>query len=301
MVPERRVLLLCLVISLVVWLFVKLSKSYETRTQVLLEYQLPMGYRFSDVPSKSLEVSLSGTGWELLTNAIFRHRPKVAFSLSGSPKAEIERNEIIRKIEEKIALNVTDLSQDHISVAFDSVFSRKVKVVLDSAISFQNGYFIRDSISLTPDSIVIFGPAKLLEGIFELKTEKLAMSCPEKNFRKTLKINNPQPDLFEISTTETEVFIPVEQYSEKTVAVPVRVVNSTDSIRLVPAVVQLKCVVGLSRFKAVSAADFRVEADFSETLNTGGQHTISLSLARQPKWVHSAVFSPKAVEYLIIQ
>jgi hypothetical protein len=100
----------------------------------------------------------------------------------------------------------------------------------------------------------------LLEKITAIKTEPLKMKCPEKDFTKALRILNPQPELLQLSAKETEVFMPVEQYTEKSLAVPVMVLNERDSVRLLPGVVELQCVVGISRYKELKPSDFRVVA-----------------------------------------
>lgn len=294
---ERRVLMLCMGISLLVWFFVKMSQTYESREVLKLEYRLPMGRIFTEQPLGSMPFKFSGTGWKLLSMGLFRQKPKLVFNLSGASRQLISRSDFSKKIEEELRLNLLELGQDNVSISLDTLFSKIVRVELDTAIRFQNGYFFRDNITLTPDSITVFGASQLLDKIGTLKTEPLKMNCPETDFTKTLKILNPQPGLLMLSANQTEVFMPVEQYTEKSLTIPVMVLNERDSVRLLPATVELQCIVGISRFKEVKPSDFRVVA----VIGNDGSSTVPLTLVRQPAWVKSARFSPQSVEYLIVQ
>ncbi len=299
---EHRVLLVCMGLSLMVWFFVKMTETYESRGVLALNYQPPMGRVFAQPPLRSMPFKFSGTGWKLLRMGIFRRQPSLDFSLSSAPVQVISRTDISLKIEDELQLNLLELGQDNVTLRLDSLFSKKVKIKLDSIINFQNGYFFRDAVTLTPDSIVVFGASQMLDGISEVSTEPLKMACPETDFRKTLKLINPNPALLQFSSLQTELFLPVEQFTEKKLMLPVMVLNEQDSIQLVPATVELSCVVGVSRFNQVSATDFRVVAVFGGESGPGGvASTVPLTLVRQPEWVHSVQLSPKVVEYLIVE
>ncbi len=299
---EHRILLICLGLSLLVWFFVKMTHTYESRGVLTLNYRPPMGQVFAEPPLRSMPFKFSGTGWRLLTMGIFRRHPSIDFNLSNTPVQVINRTEISRKIEEQLRLNLLELGQDEVAIRLDSLFSKKVKIQLDTVISFKNGYFFRDSITLLPDSITIFGAKQMLDHIDMVSTERLKMPCPETDFQTSLPLINPNPELLQFSSNRTEVFMPVEQFTEKTLTVPIMVLNAKDSIKLLPAVVELSCVVGVSHYKDVSASDFRVVAVFGgESGPASTASMIPLTLVRQPAWVRSTSFSPKAVEYLIVK
>ena len=299
---EHRVLLICMGLSLLVWFFVKMAQSYESRGFLALNYQQPIGQVFAEPPPHSLPFKYAGTGWNLLTMGIFRRHASLDFSLSDVPVQVITRSDISEKLEDELKINLLELGQNEITIRLDSLFSKRIKVKLDTAITFKNGYFIRDSISLSLDSITIFGAAQILAGITQISTVPLKMVCPETDFRTSLKLINPNPELLQFSTQEIEVFMPVEQFTEKKLTVPIMVLNASDSIRLVPAMVELSCVVGVSHYNEVSASDFRIVAIFGgESGPMGVASMVPLTLVRQPFWVRSATFTPRVVEYLIVQ
>jgi len=299
---QHRVMLVCMGLSLLVWFFVKMTQTYESRGVLAMNYRTPMGRVFAEPPLRTMPFKFSGTGWRLLSMGIFNRRPSLDFNLSNAPLQVISRTDISLKIEDELRLNLLELGQDNITVRLDSLFSKKVAIKLDTAINFQNGYFFRDVATLTPDSVMVFGAAQMLDGFTEISTEPLEMDCPETDFRKSLKLINPNPTLLQFSAMKTELFMPVEQFTEKKLVLPVLVLNASDSIRLIPASVELSCVVGVSRYHEVNASDFRLVAVFGgESGPSGTASMVPLSLVRQPPWVRSVRLLPKAVEYLIVE
>jgi hypothetical protein len=299
---KNRVLLVCMGLSLTVWFLMKMAQTFESRGVLTLEYRLPMGRVFAEPPLSSLPFKFSGTGWRLMGMGIFNRTPSLEFSLSDLPEQVISRSEISRKVEEELKLNLLELGQDNLSFRLDSLFSKKVAVSLDTTISYANGYFYRDSIRLFPDSVLVFGAPQMLDGITEVSTEPLEMECPESDFSTILKLINPNPKLIQLSANQATLNMPVEQFTEKIITVPIMVLNEKDSIRLVPATVELSCTVGVSHYQETTASDFRVVAVFGgESGPAGTASVVPLSLVRQPQWVHTARISPNTVEYLIVE
>lgn len=298
---DRTVLLICMGISLMFWIFVKLSKTYEISEAIPLQYRLPPGRQFVDPPPASLRVNLSGTGWKLLYHYLLQKKPTVAFDLSLSLVQEIPRDELISRIEQATDLSITNMSTNYLRISLDAKASRRVPLVLDADIEYRNDYYLRDSIILMPDSVTIYGSMQLLDDISFLKTEKLTLNGPQSDERLVLKILKPENGPFELSTNETEVFIPVEQFTEKSFTLPIHIANARDSVRILPATATVTCLVGLSRYEELNETNFVIQADFGELEDLSQQNYVPLVLAVKPEWVRSVDLSPKSVEFFIVE
>lgn len=298
---ERAILLICMGIALLFWVFTKLSKTYETARTFSLDYNLPLGMLFREPPPSELKVTLRASGWSLMSSYLFKRRSSVVFDLSAVESQEIERSEIISRIEENVSVEVTGLNRNHLSLQLDKTASKKVAIELDADLNFSPDFNLRNPVEMTPDSVMVYGPENLLNSITVLRTEPLQLDNPEQDFKKTLKIINPEPQLLQLSDSQTSVFLPVEQFTEKSFKVPILVTNVEDSVRIIPSVAELKCVVGLSHYDNLDETDFVVEANFENIVNFREQNTVPLVLTGKPEWVRSVFFSPASVEYLIIQ
>ncbi len=293
--------MVCMGISLISWVFLKLSKTYETREEIRLQYNLPAGRQFVDKPPAAISINLSGSGWKLLYHYLFHKKATISFDLSRALQQEVTREELIARIEYTIGLDVTNLSVNYLRFSLDAKSSRRVPVVLVEDIQYSNDYYLRDSILLIPDSVTIYGSMQSLKDVVSLNTEKLTLSNPKSDERLFLKILKPENSTFEIAPQKVEVLIPVEQFTEKSFMLPVQIVNARDSVRILPTTVKVTCLVGLSHYEELDETSFAVQADFSNIPDLTQQNYVALSLASKPDWVRSVDFSPKSVEFLIVE
>ncbi len=88
----------------------------------------------------------------------------------------------------------------------------------------------------------------------------------------------------------------MEKFTEKTLSVPIEVLNLPDSLSLktFPHVVQVTCQVGLSNFEKLQPSMFSVVVDYKEAI--GGQSKkLRVDLVRQPDFIQSVKFSPRSL------
>jgi YbbR domain-containing protein len=93
--------------------------------------------------------------------------------------------------------------------------------------------------------------------------------------------------------------IPVEEYTEKQVTVPVTVRNLPPGtqVNLFPDKVNVSFMIALSRFKEVKAADFKITVEFQDIKSK--KEMLDLKVDAQPAYIQSVSVSPEQIEYLI--
>ncbi|MFQ6928284.1 MAG: hypothetical protein ACLRS8_10065 [Parabacteroides merdae] len=87
-----------------------------------------------------------------------------------------------------------------------------------------------------------------------------------KNKTVTRTVQLEKIDGVTLEPTSVTVTIPIEEYTEKTLEIPVICTNLPPhyTLRMFPAVVKVSCNVPLSRFKDVSADDFEIRISFAD-------------------------------------
>lgn len=298
---EQAVLLKCMGIALVFWVFVKLSQTYQTILPVHLEYQLPAGKDFAQQPVATLNTTFSSDGWKLLLSSLSRPNPSIKFDLSEYPRQEIPKEELVRKIKEVSTLDLIDIDRNQIYFELDTTSVRKVPVVFDGNLKFATDFFVKDSIRLTPDSVLIWGSSSALRGINFLKTTPLTINGIRADVSKRLTLQLPSKQNINLTNRTVEVFIPVEQFSEKEFTVPIQIKDGADSIQLVPALAKVICTLGMSRYEQTTANDFIIEASIGNGPLHLLQNSVALTMVKSPSWAKNVQISPKAVEYFIIR
>ena len=125
---ERSALLISMFMSLLIWIFLKLSKTYESEKEISIEYTLPPMMEFTDPPPASLIAIVSGPGIDLAKSFLFQANPVISIDLAKLPDPAVQRSELISKIHEVTGLEVNDINRNYLSFSIDSTATKKVPV-----------------------------------------------------------------------------------------------------------------------------------------------------------------------------
>ena len=294
----------CIGIALIFWLLVKLSKNFESEKEFQIVYNLPDSKTLVDAPPKTIKATLYGIGWDLISYYFKSNSNTIHFNLEDVSRYTINNKLLLNAISEKIkanAIEVTNVDHDFILIELENKIEKKVPVLLNVDLDFASQYFLRDSAKLIPDSITISGPSTKIESISSWSTEKreiknLKTSCTlDLNL---MKANDPQINLH---PQKIQLELVIEQFTQKTLFLPIHIKNAPDSIRIFPSKIKLNCIVGLSRYEQLNPSDFVAEVDLKNSSTPSQNNTAAIRLVISPDYIQNANFSPKYVEYFILQ
>jgi len=300
---DRAILMICVGIALVFWFFVKLNKTYKTSRMVNLNYELPQEVAFTEIPPQKVEATLEGRGWNLMSYFLFYQGPSLSLNVLHFQSNSIDRSELMSRIENAVAssLKVTDINHNYIALKYEEKSQKTLPIQLVAEYRFAEGYFQKDSVVLTPDSVVVSGPVSLLEELTNWKTSKLEEKEPLKSdLIKTIPLQAPSKGQISLNPSAIEVQIPVEQFTEQSIFVPVKLINPPDSVRIFPANIQVSFVIGLSQLNTILPSDFELEADLKNIAANSENNTVPVTMTKQPSGLKGLNYSPKSVEFFII-
>lgn len=303
------VFFVCLSISTLFWFLLAFNGYYSTSITVPVEYiNLPEKRMMVEKLPATVDISISGSGYQLLSYMLRPGNAKVLLdgrNIGVKPSLK-DRNAFIttyhgidffnREHGDVKALNI---QPDTIFFSFFNRGVQKVPVKLDASLSFRKQYYLTDSIRITPDSIIISGPAERLDSIFRIPTEKLKLDDIAESGIFTLKILQPD-SLLSYEPLEVTVNLNVDKYTEVVYKVPVRMEHliSADSLDIYPAEVELSCMVALSNFNKLSASSFVVAADAFD-LRESKSSKMMLYIREAPFFVRNIKIKPETIEYII--
>ena len=197
--------------------------------------------------------------------------------------------------------SVVDMSFDYITVELGKQAHKKVPVILERQFSFAPEHQLQSPIIITPDSIIINGPSALLEDYTAWSTTLLSLSDLRSTVNRPLTLQPNDKPQISLSTSIVQVHIPIEQFTEKSIFLPVTVKNAPDSLRVFPNKIKTSFVVGLSRYDSITAKDFQLEVDLNSVPINQTNNTAPISLTKQPTEIKNIRFSPKSVQFLFIK
>lgn len=297
---ERSILLACIGISLLIWVFVKLSKEYQTTKVVQIEYKLPPMMEFVAPPPASILATVEGSGLDLFKKALVQRNPVILIDLAKLPDPAVQRSDLMNKIQQETSLKVRNINRNYLSFEMDSTATKKVPVELNATLDFKRDFFQNRPLKITPDSILIAGPQKELELVESISTVHWTFSGINGPIQKELLLNQDALNHITLHPDRVQFELSADQYTEKPISVPIQMVNATVNHQISPAVAELVCVVSLSDYERLAADSFLLEADLENKTRAGHQKSVPVLIQQQPAWVKAIRLSPKSVEFLII-
>ncbi len=302
---DRARLISCIGLALIFWLLIKLSKTFHSHSEVAIAYNIPVGKVFAKQPPAKVLATYTGMGWDLLSHTFRRQESNITINLSNQNNQTIYQSQIRNRIKDKLSsksIQITALNYDYINIQLENEFVKKVPVQLDYKFEFEGThYFYQDSIQLMPDSITLTGPKAQIDSISVWTTQKLLLRDINQSIQKELSLKVPQSPNIRTAPELVKVKIPVEQFTEKAVFVPITVKNAPDSLKIFPDKTKLNCVIGLSQYDKMTVEDFEVEVDLQGVVLNNEKNTLPLQLVKQPPYISNPNLNPKSVEFFIVE
>lgn len=179
---EWLLLLLSLLLAFIIWLLHSLSLEYS----VFFEYNVQLtssleGRSRSSVSEDVLIVRGRSEGYYILRQRIGRRKtvrvtaPATVFVQKKDDVFSVGCESIKSNVVEALGgnVNLEFIVTDSLDFVFPRITSKKVPVALRSSISFRGQYMPLGRIELRPDSVDIYGDARLLETVDSVMTETI--------------------------------------------------------------------------------------------------------------------------------
>lgn len=304
---EKRlnVFLLFLFLSFVISLLVKLSNTYtQTLNFELSPTELKSNELIISEVSKSINVTISGRGFELLKYYIKKPIIEVDFSqlrknnthYIWSERGQLEK--IINHFDSKIV--VKSINPDTVIFPFDSQFIKKVPIKVLVNPTFTVGFDLIDEFQSFPDSVTIIGPESMLKSIGSVSTKQIELSEVNSTIDMSAELNISQ-DLSQLKFSHQSVSVvgKVDKFTEGLVNVPVTVVNVPEdlNINFFPKEISVIFYSSLEAYNSIDETDFTVECDFN--LLTADNNYLNPVLIKQPLNVKTAQLKITQLEFII--
>jgi YbbR domain-containing protein len=295
---ERKrflVLITCLFLAIAGWLFLALSNKYVYMAKTVLVYtSAPQKKAFHPLQSDTVDLLVEGTGWQLLFARLRVSPPSISISLEKLNN----RNYILFSEQLYSVNNQLETSQKIISVRPDTLYFdfskrtvKKVPVRLVSNLSFLKQFGISDEIELNPGYVTVSGPQEELGKITEWKTDTLKLQDIQRPVVTRVHMKQNVFKNVNIFPSSVEVKLPVDEFTEKTLEVPLKIVNNTDyyNVRLYPKKVKVQ---------QVNEEFVEASVDISEW-KFQKHEQLTVKLTRFPDYCKLVKVAPEKVDFII--
>jgi hypothetical protein len=307
------IFLVCLVISVIIWLTIKLSDEYDTVMQIPVTYtHLPRNRVLTYASDTMLQVEIFEKGSDILKINYLQKITPVAINLRFIPlfpKGEkyqgiITPSLMINDIEREQNLigRIISISPDTIYLVFEKEKTRKVPVNASFDLTFEKEFMQYGPPVFTPDSVQIKGPENKIDDVHFASLGVIKLDDLRQNFKGEKYF--PQD-----STSHGMAFypnkisysIPVEKFTEAETEVPVKIINSSGlKIKTFPDKVKVFYNVALKDYSKIEPGMIFAVADIS-SVNMKEDDRIKVSVVSYPSFIRINKTEPEKVEFIIIK
>lgn len=306
---ERRRLSLfffCLVFAVGAWLFFALSNRYVYEARTLVKYaNFPQNKAFHPLQSDTVNLQVEGTGWQLIFSKLRINPQSVAVNLKDLTKRNyVTFSEQLGMINRQLESDqkVISVQPDTLYFDFSTRSVKKVPVRVVKNILFKDQYEISDKIQLMPEYVTVSGPFDDLVQIDVWETEKLKLDDVNGTISANIPLKRPYKANISIYPSAIEVKIPVDEFTEMSMEVPVKILNNRTyrNVKLLPDKVKVTFMVALSNFPKIDRNSFEASVNL-ENWVTKSYPQLPVKLSRFPDYCRVIRIEPQAIDFLVLK
>lgn len=304
---ERRrisMFFICLGVALAAWLFFALSNSYVYQARTLVRFvNFPQNKAFHSLQSDTVKLQIEGTGWQLLFSKLRISPQSIDVDLKDLNKQTfINLSDQLGYINQQFSSTqkIVYIQPDTLYFDFSSRAIKKVPVELVGDLQFQKQYGISDSVTIRPAYVTITGPKEDLSKIRVWKTDSLNVKNVSGKISKRVPFKRPSMANINIYPSYAEVSVPVDEFTEKTVEVSIKVANNRNyrDINLLPEKVKITFMTALSNYSKIDRDYFEATVDLDNWTERSYKQ-LPVILTRFPGFCKLVKIEPQAVDFII--
>ena len=289
------------------WLLQSLQQEYETDLSIPIRYEnVPANIALAPSVPTEVRIHVKDKGSALLNYTLGQKFRTITLDVQKLRQDEsrylVGRSTLQEEISKQLlaSTSLSHFEPQALSLPFDEQKSKEVPVVFNGSIETQTGFLVSGDILISPSVVTIYGSASLLDSIQSVRTEFLKIEKGKKTVVKNATLETIDGVAFH--SEGVSVTIPIEEYTEKTLTVPVRFVQVPEryTVRTFPQEVEVSCNIPVSKFKMLTEDLLVIEIPF-RLLEENVSGTLAIDLSSRPEWVKTYRIDPPKIEFLLEQ
>ncbi len=305
------VFIVCFIVSLTLWILIKLSNEYTISFKIPLTIvKPPVGRIVTNVSDSTIQISLKAQGFKLVVLRYFEDPKPIVVDLSKtvSPNnhaEDVSLNHplvpVIRKYSAALGFSneVRSIHPEQINIRCSKLYHKTIPVKVLSDLTFAPQYLQFEPLLINPTRVVVFGTKDVVDSIKSVNTSSLRLRNIDasetrlvdlmvgKNYRKMYYV-----------PSHVLITIPVQKFTEASIDVPISLDAQFENqkISTYPDKAVVSCIVPMKDYSKLASGMFTVTAS-----STGKDNTLHLNVTASPSFVKNIKVTPDKVEYLVLR
>lgn len=287
--------------AVALWFIVNLSSSYSINVNLPIEPgNVPEDMALLEELPEFVQAGVSGDGWQLLS--LYNDPPTVVINI------ENEEVNLFDQVRQRLSylqdVDIAKVQPLMIQIEMESKISKKVPVVLNTDIEFQNRYGMIGEPIITPDSITITGAASRIEDMDEwVVKDTLRLDDVRNDISRTITLRE-NTGVIDLSDTEINYEADISEFTEgeTTVYIKTRGLPRGQNVTYNPASLTITYDVPIEQYADVeNLQPYEAYVTYSEILeDSTGYVTPDIELIETAYELRLRNFKPKAVAYFTV-
>ncbi len=311
---KLTVFLVCLIISSLVWMLIKLANHYTVEVEIPLTFvNYPKDKILVSKVDSIISIGINDQGFTVAWIKYFSRKSPLRIDLSDyrlkqqmhGYVANVGTRAWAQQFLDQYDLKgqVTHILPDTITFYFEDRYTREVPVEAKLNLSFSKQYYAYDTLVISPATVEISGLYQTVDTIESLTTKTLTYDKLNKSINTMVAVEKPakSPGL-RIDPGEVNVKLTVAKFTESTIDIPVKIKHQPLNMRIkiFPETVSIKFLVALDDFKKINPDMFAASVDLSMLNETTG-NKLEVSIDTYPAFVKIINTEPSEVDFLVLK
>lgn len=294
----------CLGLAALAWIFTTLSGNFKFNAKTVLSFKnTPRKRAFHSLQSDTVDLTVQGTGWQMLFEKMNGLNKPIEVDLRNLEKQDyVVLSTQLKQINEKRESDqqIVALNPDTLYFDFTDRAVKKVPVRLASRLQYQRQFAQAGDVVIDPAYVTLSGPDNLISKIKSWNTDSLLKDSVDETIRTNLLLQPAKEGNLSVYPRTVNVRVPVDEFTEKTVEVPIKLVNNRNfyDVKIFPLKVKITFTTSLRRYPEIDDDFFEASADLA-LWQDRGYNTLPVKLTRLPEYCKIVKIQPQNIDFII--
>jgi YbbR domain-containing protein len=294
----------CLGLAALAWIFTTLSGNFKFSAKAVLNFKnTPRKRAFHPLQSDTVDLTVQGTGWQMLFEKMNGLNKPLEVDLRNLEKQDyVVLSAQLKQINEKREADqqIVALNPDTLYFDFTDRAVKKVPVRLAASLRYLRPFAQAGNVIIDPAFVTISGPDNMIDKVKSWSTDSLIKDSVNETIRTNLLLQPAKEGNLSIYPRTVSVRVPVDEFTEKTVEVPVKLINNRDfyNVKIFPLKVKVTFTTSLRRYPEIDDDFFEASADLA-LWKDRGYSTLPVSLTRLPEYCKIVKIQPQNIDFII--
>lgn len=311
--PGRRLFsfFICLLIAGFLWLINALNRTYTRTLTIPVKFtHYPINKHINNRLPNYVMADVKASGAKLMMLLMKKSLNEITVDVGDviqmrgkADKAAVSTLSVIGNLSRLLNTDVEliKIKPDSIHFIFGKTFSKRVYVKPRVQVNYESGDGLFSKIKTLPQYVVVNTDSVTLSKIDTLFTEKIVLNDLNKNVEQQASIELPEElnDVVLLSQNKVLLKINLDEFVQKTIQVPVEVVNVPAGMvtKTFPSSVQVNVSAPYNMYDSLVPSLFRIQADLGSPEKSTGKLKVKCTCKNADVRITKCV--PENVEYIL--